>query len=452
MSLTSKKMREDRAPIAATIKRMADLVNDEKRDFTAEELPNWEKANADYNSLTRSIELAERAEQVTREQEADIQQAEERSETRQLPGRGDFNGKQREEAEEKETRDQGPTEEDRALALQAWLRSSADMDLESKHVRAASVCGIRPHGKRIDFKFRRDVRTMKREFRALSAVLGSAGGNTVPEGFVNSLERAMLQFGGMRGVADTMRTSSGNPMPWPTVNDTGNTGALLGENTAVSDQDIAFSQVIFYAHKYSSKQVKVPVELLEDSAFDMASEIGSILGERLGRITNTHFTTGSGANQPRGIVTAATLGVTAASATAITLDEVLNLIHSVDPAYRVNAGMMMHDAVLLHIRKLKSGDGQYLWTAGTQAGEPDRIWGYPLTINQDMASSVATTNKTILYGQLSKYKIRDVSGFRLLRLNERYADSDQVGFLAFMRCDGNLLDAGVAPVKYLQQA
>ena len=448
MPLTSKQMREERAPIAATIKQMADKANEEKRDFSPEELPNWEKCNNDYNALTRSIELAERAEKVLADQEA---QTEDRS--RPLPGRGDLDTRERDQREERENpEDKTPTEEDRAISLQAWFLAGIDKDLTSRHMAAVKKCNVRPHSDHFDFNLRSDVRSMRREFRAMSAVLGASGGFTVPEGFVASLERAMLQFGGMRQVASIMRTDSGNPMSWPTTNDTGNTGALIGENTTVSDQDVAFAQVVFYAHKYSSKQVKIPVELLEDSAFNMAAEVGSMLGERLGRITNTHFTTGSGANQPRGIVTAATLGKTCASATAITMDEVLDLIHSVDPAYRTSAGMMMHDSVLLHIRKLKDGNGQYLWTSGTQAGEPDRIWGYPLTINQDMASSVASAAKTIVFGQLSSYKIRDVAGIRLIRLNERYADEDQVGFLAFLRCDGNLLDAGVAPVKYMVQA
>lgn len=153
-----------------------------------------------------------------------------------------------------------------------------------------------------------------------------------------------------------------------------------------------------------------------------------------------------------GIVTAAALGKTAASATAIAADELFDLVHSVDPAYRKGAGFMFHDNVLLTIRKLKDGNGQYLWTAGLQAGEADRILGYGYTVNQHMASAVASTAKTVIFGQLSKYKIRDVRGLRLRRLVERYAESDQEGFVAFYRADGNLLDSGVAPVKYLQQA
>jgi HK97 family phage major capsid protein len=180
--------------------------------------------------------------------------------------------------------------------------------------------------------------------------------------------------------------------------------------------------------------------------------LGAMLGERLGRITNTKYTTGSGASTPRGIVTAASSGVTAASGTQIAADELIGLVHSIDPAYRNGAGFMMHDNIVLHLRKLKDGNGEYMWQSGLRDGAPDRLLGYGITINQDMQSSVATGTKTVLFGQLSKYKIRRVNGMRLYRLQERYRDTDQDGFIAFIREDGNLLNAGTAPVKYLVQA
>lgn len=447
--LTAKALRENRAPLAKQIKDMAELANAENRDFSAEEQANWEKLNKDYDALSASISRAERAERVILDQE-------EPAEERHLPGRENFNGRERQEDEDRSARererDEGPTEEDRALALQAWLRSAADKELDDRHVKACVKVGVRPHSQNYDFNLRRDVGKMRGEFRDLSSVSGPAGQYTVPTGFVNNLEMAMLAFGGMRQVSEIMRTTSGNNMPWPTTNDTSNEGVIIAENTAVSEQDVTFGQVIFYAHKYSSKMIQVPVELLEDSAFDLASEIGRMLGERLGRITNRHFTVGTGAGQPEGIVPGSTLGVTAASATAIAADEILDLIHSVDPAYRPNAGFMCHDNIVLHIRKLKDGNGQYLWASGLNAGQSDRLAGYPLTNNQHMQSSVATATKTLIFGQLSKYKIRDVAGVRLIRLNERFADSDQVAFLSFSRHDGHLLDAGVAPVKHLLQA
>ena len=139
---------------------------------------------------------------------------------------------------------------------------------------------------------------------------------TVAEIRATDLEKALKDYNGPRQVADVMRTTDGATMPWPTVNDTSNVGELLGENTGVAEADPTYGVVNFGAYKYSSKMVQVPSELLEDSAFDLGRELFELLGERLGRIQATHFTTGTGVSQPQGVVTGATLGKTAASATA----------------------------------------------------------------------------------------------------------------------------------------
>jgi HK97 family phage major capsid protein len=296
---------------------------------------------------------------------------------------------------------------------------------------------------------------MDKEFRDLSANTFGLGGALIPDTFIRALEVNMLAFGGMLQVSEVIVTSGGELMTWPTADDTSNEGELLGQADSVgSSVDPAFKAVQWGSHKFSSKLIKVPAELLEDPAFDLPTILGAMLGERIGRKLNRECTVGTGANAPKGIVTAATLGVTAGSATAITYDEVITLEHRVDPAYRQGAGYMMHDNVLLAIRLLKaSGTGEYLWVNGTNTNMRDAINGYPLTINQHMASSIATTNKTILFGQLNKYKIRRVgTSGRFYRLVERFRDNDQEGFIGFIRADGNLLDAGTAPVKYLQQA
>ncbi|MFQ5439685.1 MAG: phage major capsid protein, partial [Paracoccaceae bacterium] len=254
--MNSKELREKRAPLAVEIKRLADLVNDENRDFTAEEKEKWETVNQEYNDLTRQIELAERAEAVAADQVTPV------APPPAIPGRDDMSGRQVDDDGD----NQAPTEEDRSLALQAWCRSQSGISLDERHERAAQVCGVNPLARHLDIS----LHNMS-EVRALSAEVGASGSYTVPEGFVNSLELALLQFGGMRAVADIMRTSEGNDIPWPTSDDTGNTGAQIGENTAVTEQDVAFKQTLFKAYKYTSKLVKVPVELLEDSAFDIAS-------------------------------------------------------------------------------------------------------------------------------------------------------------------------------------
>ena len=167
---------------------------------------------------------------------------------------------------------------------------------------------------------------------------------------------------------------------------------------------------------------------------------GARLGERIGRILNTHLTTGSGSSQPNGLVTGATSGVTAASGTAVTYGELIDLKHSVDPAYRGNATWMFSDATLAALKKLVDGDSRPLWNPGIANGEPDRLDGDRYVVNNDVLD-MASSAKAIIYGDLSKYVIRDVAGMTLLRLNERYADVGQVGFIAFSRHDGDSLDA-----------
>jgi HK97 family phage major capsid protein len=277
---------------------------------------------------------------------------------------------------------------------------------------------------------------------------------TVPDEMMRPLEIALLEFGGMRQVSTILRTGTGAELPIPTLNDTSNSGALLGEGLEHTELDVTFDQLTLHAFKYTSRRVPVSVEYLQDNAINFVGRIGAILGERIGRITNTHFTTGDGNAKPNGIVTAATsASITTAADDAISYDNVIDLKHSVDPAYRTNARFMFNDTTLKILKKIKvpqfSGDtaGQPLWRAGMAASEPNTIDGDPYTINQQVASGVSA--KAMLYGALSKYQIRDVRDITLVRLDERYAELGVVAFLAFSRHDGDLLDAGTHPVKYL---
>lgn len=290
------------------------------------------------------------------------------------------------------------------------------------------------------------------ESRAQSIGTTTAGGFTVPEDFRAQLEDAMKQFGGMRqSRATILTTSDGANLPMPTSDDTAQTGALLSENTAVSEQDITFGQATLGAYTYSSKLIRVSKQLLQDSAFDIGSHLAMKLGERLGRITNAHFTTGTGTAQPSGIVTGSTVGKTGTTGqtTNIIYDDLVDLIHSVDPAYRFNAEFMFNDATLAIIKKLKDGNGLPLFvpSVGSGGDVTSSILGTSYVINQDMADMAANA-KSVLYGDMSKYIIRDALGVQMVRLDERYADLLQVGFMAYSRHDGLLLDAGAAPVKH----
>src|SRR5262249_45965154 len=149
-------------------------------------------------------------------------------------------------------------------------------------------------------------------------------------------------------------------------NATADEGMILAENTTVTDQDVAFGQLTFNAYKYSSKMVRVSVELMQDSSVNLAEFVGRKLGERIGRVTNRHFTVGTGAGQPTGIVTAATVGKVGAAGqlNSVTVDDLIDVEHAVDPAYRTNARWMCHDQTIKVIKKLKDSQGRPLWLPG----------------------------------------------------------------------------------------
>ncbi len=461
---TAKELREKRAPLAAEIRRQADRINAETppRDFTSEEKPAWEKVNDDYNALTRQIELAERVEQVEAEQAARVGDPR----LAQLPlmtppPAGNDGGST------------AITEAHRRLAFAAWHRGGRGVAPSQEQSAACRLLGVNPFAGELSsslpstayveqlqavyqnnpdkFRQRQLAEVSAPDYQAaLSGITGTAGGYLFPSSFVRELEINMLAFGGILQAAEIMRTSSGERIAWPTADDTSNKGRRLNENAAVNlTPDPTFGQVYWDAYDYTSDAVLVPFRLMMDAIFDLPTILGRMLGERLGRKIALDCTTGTGANQPKGIITCATTGVTTASATAIAFDEVLDLIFSIDPAYRAGARFMFHDKITQYLRKLKDGIGRYLWEPSSEPNVPDMLWGYPCTISMEMDSTVAATKNVILFGQLSKYKVRQVAEVRTYRLQERYRDNDQDGFLAFIRADGNLLDAGTHPIKLM---
>jgi HK97 family phage major capsid protein len=357
------------------------------------------------------------------------------------------------------------TAQDADMAVRGWLLGGTDDGVKDAHRDAAKRFGLNINSGTVTLRLPPPLRSLRKddveawEKRAAMGVSsGSIGLYTAPDSPMGALERALLAFGGMRQVSTVFRTASGTDMPFPTNDDTSNKGAILAENTQVSEVDATFGQLVLNSFKYSSKLILVARELLEDSAVNIPELIGRLLGDRIGRIQNDHFTTGDASSKPNGIVTAATSSSVTLSGTATcTADNLTDLIHSIDPSYRENGRFMFHDGGLKMIKKVKvlqySGDtvGVPLWIPGLTGGQPDTILGYPYTINQSMTTP-ATGVKSILFGDFSKYLIRDVSDIRLVRMDERYADYDQVGFTAFMRSDGDLLDAGTHPVKYATQA
>ena len=279
----------------------------------------------------------------------------------------------------------------------------------------------------------------------------SAGGYLVPPEFRDKLIETQLAFGPMLQLAETITTGTGAQLPWPTNNDTANVGAILAENTQVTEQDVTLGTANIDAYMYTSKLVRVSFQLLQDRP-DFANWLARKLGERLGRILNAHFTTGTGTAQPDGIVTSATVGVTSTGSFATTGgvsgDNLIDLVEALDPAYGGGNGLrfMMHQTARKAIRKLKDTSGQYLWQPSIQAGAPDQVVGYPISINNDMPT-LAASSKSVLFGNIAEaYLVRLVSGIQTLRLEERYADYLQVGFLAFERADGTLQNGSAVRV------
>jgi len=275
---------------------------------------------------------------------------------------------------------------------------------------------------------------------------GSAGGYTVPAEWWNRIVEVQTAASPMLQEAEVITTSTGANLPWPTNDDTGNIGAILAENTAVTEQDITFGTASLDSYMYTSKMIRASLQFLQDSSTSEAWLQGK-LGTRVGRILNNHFTVGTGTAQPDGIVTSATVGVTGtgsfASTKGISGDDIIDLTESLGDGYDGAPGLkfMMHKTVRKAIRKLKGTDGQYLWQPALSADVPSTIASYPFVINNDMPT-LAASSKSLLFGDIkAAYVIRIVKGLQMLRLTERYADYLQVGFLGFERADGTLQDA-----------
>lgn len=283
---------------------------------------------------------------------------------------------------------------------------------------------------------------------------GTAGGYTVPTELANQIIKSMAIWGPMYDddICTAMNTASGNPIKIPTVNDTAVTAEPHTEGTALTDdggKDVTFGQKELNAYVYDTEFVKWSMELSQDSIFNVERLLGELLGERLGRIANSQLTVGDGAGDPNGIVTASTLGKTAAAAAAVTYDEIIDLVHSVNPAYRQSPKVrfMFNDLTLAALRKLKDGNGTYIWTQGdVTKGVPGTILGYRYSINQAM-DNVATGKKSMLFGDFAKYFVRKVGSPVIGVLRERFWPD--LGIAGLIRLDGELGDT--AAVKHLLQ-
>jgi HK97 family phage major capsid protein len=410
------KLAEKKRALLAEARKITDLAKAENRALTETETSAFDAA----------VQEAEALGQTIARDEAIRAQEEEQNRSRGRVTRD-------------ETRDESAAPD----ALRSWLLAGSDATLTDEQRSTLDSCGL---GTTKAFSF--DLG----EMRAAQAVgTPSAGGYLVRDEFSGEVEKALKAFGGMRAVSRRLVTATGADLPWPTVDDTAEEAGIVGENVEITENEAVFGSVTLKAFKYSTGLIKVPLELLQDSAVNIPELVGGLLGERLARGYNRHATTGNGTTQPQGAATGATVGKVAAAVGTVTFDEVLDLIHSVDPAYRENASFMFNDAMLRILKGLKDDQGRPLWLPGVAGQAPATIYGHPYTINQHM-DAPAADKVSMLYGAFSKYLIRDVSAVSIVRLDERFAEYGQVCFLGLSRHDGRILDAGQHPIKSLKQA
>jgi len=309
-------------------------------------------------------------------------------------------------------------------AFYAMLRAGGNVSDLSGEERAALKAGIQHDA----------------EFRAQTVGTNSAGGFVVPVTLSEIIVKSMAAWGPMYDddICTTINTSTGEQINIPTVDDTTTAIAKTTEGSALTDDggvDVTFGQKNLNAFLFDTEFVRWSLALSQDSIFNMEQLLGELLGERLGRRANLELTTGDGTGDPNGIVTASSLGKTAAAVAAITADELIDLQHSVNPAYRQSpkARFMFNDSTLAAIRKLKGGDGQYIWQMG------------------DIRTSVpgtGTGNKPVIFGDFGKYYVRKVGSPIIGVMRERFWPD--LGIAGLIRFDGELGDT--AAVKHLVNA
>lgn len=266
----------------------------------------------------------------------------------------------------------------------------------------------------------------------------SEGGYTIPDEFERTLVEALQEENIMRGIVRVITTSTGDrKIPLVTTKGTAN---WVEEEAAIPESDDAFGQITLSAHKVAT-MIRVSEEFLHDAVFDLAAYITNEFARRVGAAEEEAILTGDGSHKPTGLLHAtngAELGVTAAGAAAITADELLDLQHSLKAGYRRKASFIMNDATIKLLRKLKDGNGQFMWQPGLLHGQPDTLLNQRVLTSNYMPLPTAA-NKAILYGDYSYYWLADREGRSMQRLNELYAKNDQVGFKVTQRVDGRLI-------------
>ena len=275
-------------------------------------------------------------------------------------------------------------------------------------------------------------------YNALQVGADSEGGFLVPDEFERTLVEGLEEQNIFRTLANVITTSSGD-RKIPVVASKG-TAAWIDEEAAYPESDDAFAQVSIGAYKLGT-MIKVSDELLNDNVFNLEAYISKEFARRIGAKEEEAFFVGDGVGKPVGIFAengGATLGITSASAAAITADEVMDLYYSLKSPYRKKAVFVMNDATVKVLRKLKDASGQYLWQPSLTAGTPDTLLNRPVHTSS-YVPVLAGNAKAVAFGDFGFYWVADRQGRSFKRLNELFAATGQVGFLASQRVDGKLI-------------
>lgn len=421
--MTLKEMQELREKLIAQSRAALDEIRSNTADDRATELETrHDTIMAEFDTL--EVKIAREQRQAT----IDTADEERREKHRPIGPDGETRGQ--------DEGDKGDRQAEYRSAFNAFLRTGCDIGAVTNEQR--------------DLLRRGYV-----EQRTQTAGTAAAGGYTVPKELANEIIRTMKDWGPMYD-GDVVReivTGSGNELDFPTNDDTANSAATLAEGADIVDDgsgDMVFGEKRLDAYVDATPFVKISFELMQDSVFNIGGFIAEALGERLGRRANARLTTGTGVSQPNGIVTGSTLGKAAASGTAISADEILDLFHSVRAPYRRSpkCRFMFADSTLLALRKLKDGQGNYLFQLGDiRNAAPDTILSKPYSINDDMAP-IGLSAKPVLFGDFSRYYVRKVGAPLIGTVRERFWP--KIGLAGLIRFDGELMDS--IAVKHLLNA
>ncbi len=329
----------------------------------------------------------------------------------------------------------------------ARLERQAVIDLEMASATSAPITGrpvttggVEKTGRASD-EYRRDFVGAMRGRPAtnvLSVGVDPDGGYLVPTEFETQIVKGLEEANVVRSIAKVISTNVERKIA---IAASGSTAVWTAENGSIPVSDVTFGQKTLDAFKLTD-QIKVSNELLQDSMFSIEAYLAEEFSRALGVAEEEAFCVGNGTGQPTGIFTAngGTVGTTANSGSAITFDDIVSLIHALKSPYRRNAVFLTHDTTVSAMRKLKDNNGAYLWQPSLQAGQPDRLFGYPL-YTSPYAPVIASGAMPIAFGDFSHYWIADRQGRTIQRLNELYAGNGQIGFIITERLDAKVIFA-----------